>query len=244
VSGAFCSQCGARPGPPICARCQATLTDRARFCHRCGTRTGSGPSQGDERTPWIFAFAGSFLVLVFLVLFVVRGHHAPTAPDMANAGTETGVERSGSGTPPDISQMTPEERFNRLYDRVIGAAEQGDTATALRFSPMALMAYQQLDRVTTDARYHAAMVHLTRGEVKEAEALADTILTQNPGHLFGYMIRGEVARTQHQATQLRQAEARFLKYYDAELKAARPEYQEHRTIIENFRQQAENDTKR
>jgi len=184
-------------------------------------------------------------VLVFLVLFVIRGHHPQAVPDMSNTGAAAGVERAGGGgTPPDISQMTPEERFNRLYDRVIGAAEQGDTATALRFSPMALMAYQQLDRITTDARYHAAMVHVTRGETKEAEALADTILAQDPGHLFGYMIRGDVARAQHQTTRLRQAEAGFLKHYEAELKAARPEYQEHRTIVENFRQQAEDDSKR
>jgi hypothetical protein len=249
VTGSFCGRCGAKVGPRSCARCQAILTDRARFCHRCGTRAAGGSGQADERTPWIFAFAGSFVVIVFLVLFVVRGHSAPAVPDMANTGSPVArggpaAQPSGGGTPPDISRMSPEERFNRLYDRVIGAAEQGDTATALRFSPMALMAYQQLDQVTTDARYHAAMVHLTRGEVKEAAALADTILTTSPGHLFGFMIRGEVAKAQHQTAPLRQAEIEFLKHYQGELKTGRPEYDEHRIIVDNFRQQAETDSKR
>ena len=59
---------------------------------------------------------------------------------------------------------------------------------------MALMAYAQLDSVDADARYHAALLQVHTGEVDASRALADTILAQNPGHLFGYVIRGTVSK--------------------------------------------------
>ena len=90
--------------------------------------------------------------------------------------------------------MSPRERFNRLYNRVMQAAQSGDEATVTRFTPMALMAYAQLDTIDGDARYHAALLRVHTGDVEAARALADTILADSPGHLFGYIIQGTVAR--------------------------------------------------
>ena len=52
------------------------------------------------------------------------------------------AEGGAPGALPDLASMTPREQFDRLYNRVMQASEQGDTATANRFSPMALQAYQ------------------------------------------------------------------------------------------------------
>jgi hypothetical protein len=135
--------------------------------------------------------------------------------------------------------MSPRERFDRLYDRVMSAAERGDTATVVRFAPMAKGAYQQLDTVDVDARYHAAMIHLALGETGEALALADTIAKTAPSHLFLFMIRGDAARMESRIPDLRRAYADFLRYYPGEMRAARAEYREHRPVLEDFRTHAE-----
>lgn len=76
----------------------------------------------------------------------------------------------------------------------VRAAERGAKATVSRFGPMALMAYAQLDWVNADARYHAALLQVHTGDMTGPAALADTILKEHPGHLFGYLIRGTANR--------------------------------------------------
>ena len=48
--------------------------------------------------------------------------------------------------------MTPRERFDRLFNRIMQAAERGDSAQVERFTPMALGAYHQLDTGSTPMR--------------------------------------------------------------------------------------------
>jgi hypothetical protein len=155
---------------------------------------------------------------------------------MANAGTSTGTP---SGAAPDISQMTPRERFDRLFNRIMLASEQRDTNEVQRFTPMALGAYSQLDIMDVDARYHAAVLRVQVGDLTGARALADTILIESPGHLFGYLVRGTVAQLQGNRPALRTAQREFLAHYDAAMKANRVEYLEHRPVIEEFKGEAE-----
>ena len=136
------------------------------------------------------------------------------------------------------SQMTPRERFDRLFNRVMTAAEEGDTATVVNFTPMALGAYAQLDTVNVDARYHAAVLNAQVGDFAAARTLADTILMDVPGHLFGHVIRGEVARIENDEATLARAHREFLESYDAEMAANRVEYLEHRPVLERFRTEA------
>jgi hypothetical protein len=103
---------------------------------------------------------------------------------------------------------------------------------------MALMAYGQLDSIDADARYHAALLEVHSGDVAGPTALADTILLREPGHLFGYIIRGTVARWKKDDKALGRAYAGFLEHYDAEMKAARPEYADHKVSVDEFHQQA------
>jgi hypothetical protein len=156
------------------------------------------------------------------------------------AGALTGGDApfaSGVGTAgaiPDISNMTPRERFDKLFDRIMKAAETGDAGTVERFAPMALGAYEMLEDVDSDARYHAALIRLHTGDVDGAGALADTILKKQPGHLFGILVRGTIARFKQDQKGLKQSYADFLAHYDAETKANRPEYQAHPRALEQF----------
>ncbi len=154
------------------------------------------------------------------------------------AGLATASASQTGGPAPDITNMTPRERFNRLYNRVMQAAQSGDEATVSRFTPMALGAYAQLDTIDSDARYHAALLKVHTGNVAESRALADTILAAEPGHLFGYVIRGTVARFQKDEKELSRAYGAFLKRYEPEMKLNRPEYSEHQTSLNDFHKAA------
>jgi hypothetical protein len=233
-TGRFCSTCGAPRDGGQCRHCGSPLAPSARFCPACGQGVGtaSAAARGGDRTPWIIA--GAALVGLMGVLLVTLTRSPATM-----VGESTEVGGTAAAAPPDISNMSPRERFDRLYNRVMQAAQSGDEATVSRFTPMALMAYAQLDSLDADARYHAALLEVHTGDVAGPTALADTILAQHPGHLFGYVIRGTVARWQKDDKALAKAYAAFLEHYDAELKADRPEYAEHRTSIDEFHRQAQ-----
>jgi hypothetical protein len=233
-AGRFCSNCGTQRDGAACAGCGAAVSPAARFCSSCGLTVGSGPGTvSRDRTPWVVAALAMAGLMAVLLIMLVRKSAGPAAQ------AEVAVSSDASGeAPPDISNMSPRERFNRLYNRIMTAAQSGDEATVTRFTPMALMAYAQLDTIDADARYHAALLKVHTGEVDASRALADTILAQNAGHLFGYIIRGTVARFRKDQPELKRAYAGFLKRYDAEMKAARPEYAEHRTSLDDFRKAA------
>lgn len=182
-----------------------------------------------DRTPWLIAGASLAGLLAVLLILLTRESPRVAVAEPASPPAEA---------PPDISTMSPRERFNRLYNRIMQAAQAGDQATVTRFTPMALGAYAQLDTIDADARYHTALLKVHTGDVEASRALADSILAQSPGHLFGYIIQGTVARFRKDQKALGRAYSGFLKHYDAEMKAARPEYQDHRTSLDDFRKAA------
>lgn len=130
--------------------------------------------------------------------------------------------------------MSPRERFDRLFNRIMRAAETGDANTVTAFAPMAIQAYGMLDTVDPDARYHLALIELHTGDVDGARAQGDSILKTQPGHLFGYIVKGTIARFQKDDKALPTIYAEFLKHYDAELAAKRPEYAEHPRAVADF----------
>jgi hypothetical protein len=170
---------------------------------------------------------------------VVSEQPAPRIPVMANPGAAAPAgPPETAGPAPDISRMTPRERFDRLFNRIMQAASAGDTAEVVRFTPMALGAYAQLDSFDTDARYHAAVLQLQAGDASAAAALADTILAEAPGHLFGYVVRGGAARLRNDPAALARARRDFLTHFPVERAAGRPEYAEHAPVIEDFNREA------
>ena len=234
-AGRFCSHCGSPRDGTACGGCGAPLALAARFCSACGRQTGAAAmsTMSRDRTPWLIAGVALAASLALLLVMVARNSRG--------AGAQQGgasIEQPQAEAPPDISNLSPRERFNRLYNRVMTAAQSGDEATVTRFTPMALMAYAQLDSVDADARYHAALLKVHTGEVDGSRALADTILARDPGHLFGFVVRGTVARFRKDEKGLSQAYAGFLKRYDQEIKLARPEYSEHQASLNDFRKAA------
>jgi hypothetical protein len=131
---------------------------------------------------------------------------------------------------PDISQMSPEERANRLFNRIMILDEAGKTDSVRFFLPMALGAYGQLPALDVDARYHIGLIQLAGGQPAGALAQADTILRAVPKHLFAFVLRAHAYRDQSNRQGQRRAYADFLRNEAAELARNRPEYSEHREL--------------
>ncbi len=231
VAGKFCSQCGTPAGaaasPRACPRCGHRSPAGTQFCAACGSSlTGGAAGGGMSRyLPWVLG--GALVLALAATLFRSAGTAAPAAAP--------GEQATPAGTPPDISNLTPRQRFDRLYTRIIEAAQKGDQATVEQFTPMALSAFGMLDQVDADARYHLAMLQLHVGDVAGAQAQADSIKLADPKHLFSYVVSGAVARwTKNEALQTKVYQA-FAALYDAELKTAKPEYQEHRAMLEEVK---------
>lgn len=226
-NGAFCANCGTALRSRWCAGCGAQLAHGARFCATCGEAVPAGapPRGGFRNRAWLVA--GVAVLAVILAMVWGRSSPAPVAATVGTAGDPTLV---------DLASMTPRERFDRLYDRVMRAAENGDDATAMQFAPMALSAYAMLDDIDADARYHAAMIRLHTGDPTGAAALADTIRAELPTHLFSFVIHATLAK--QQGDQARYAEERggFMRNHDAEMAAGREEYGMHRFILDQMLQ--------
>src|SRR5713226_10139882 len=156
-----------------CHACGAGLSATARFCHKCGAQVGGGQASGWRAgLPW--SVAGAALGALLTVLAFRLGGRSESGVRDAGA-VEDGPLPASRSTPPDISQMSPEERATRLYNRVMTLHTEGKADSAEFFLPMALQAYAMLPALDVDARYHIGVLDLTGGNDAAALAQADSI---------------------------------------------------------------------
>ena len=234
ASGRFCGSCGTALAGRSCGSCGTALAPGARFCGSCGAAAGTtgAAARGvpdPVRLVWPFIITGVAVIAALLVFLI------PREPVVAPAVAASFAGGAAAPVPlPDLTAVPPRARFDTLYNRVMRASEQGDQGSVGRFAPMALLAYSQLEVVDADARYHAAMIRLHTSDPGGAAALADTIAQGQPTHLFGFVIRGTVARLQQDDARLGREQAEFLRHYDLEIAAGRPEYQDHKFILDQF----------
>jgi hypothetical protein len=137
--------------------------------------------------------------------------------------------------------MSPLERFNRLFNRIMRSAGSGDTAGAQQFAPMAQQSYSMLEKndYSADTRLHMGLVLVVLKDAKGVKAIADTILKENPDHLFGYILRGDAARLAGDDAAFRKAAEEFKSREAKELpRADRAEYQEHQPLMAEFKASA------
>src|SRR5690348_6343524 len=216
-----------------CHACGAGLSATARFCHKCGAQVGGGQASGWRAgLPWSVAGAALGALLTVVVLRVAGSGERGAVPDGTSEGT---APRS---QPPDISQMSPEERATRLYNRVMTLHSQGKSDSAAFFLPMALQAYTMLPALDLDARYHIGVLDLTGGDAAAALAQADTIRRTVPTHLFAFMLRARAFGLERRAADARRAYRDFLNHEAAERARQRPEYGEHAQNLDAFRDEA------
>ena len=228
----------------FCSECGAALTAGAKFCHRCGTPFGEF-AEGAPSTkmnlasalPWGMAAVALILLVVVLASRSGNSTESGVSAGAANADVApfAGSGASGGpagGQPPDIGSMTPSERANRLYVRVMEYAEAGKADSVARFAPMVLAAHQMLQQLTADERYHYGRVAEVVGTPAITKAQADTMLTEKPTSLLGLLLAARAARLEQNEPAARAFDKRLLAALETELATGNPDYANHRAEID------------
>ena len=195
----FCQHCGAKLGGRFCNQCGAKIAPNAKFCNQCGDKAGrAGGGGGGHRAaaaetvsrqnlPWWIAGIAMFgLIIVVGTTQLARG--GLSQPDPVQP-----APRTGAGTLPDLSSMTPIEAANRLFNRVMSAVENGDSLQAQQFMPMAVGAYERARPLNADGLFHLSMLLRTAGALDDALATAQQILEADPDHLLGLQAAAEAS---------------------------------------------------
>ena len=192
--------------------------------------------------PWAVAWLGVAALLVLIVArnvgFGTGTSTAPAASDTAAPVVSDQDERAAMPPgaevvrAPDISSLSPRERANRLFDRVMRLAQEGKRDSVAFFAPMVLSAYAMLGTLDDDQHYDLGRVGQVTGVPALAKAEADTILRAHPTHLLGLALAAQAAGASNDAPAQRRYYQRLLAAEPAELAKGLPEYDRHRTDIE------------
>jgi hypothetical protein len=129
--------------------------------------------------------------------------------------------------------MSPQERADRLFNKVMVLNSEGKTDSVLFFAPMAIESYRMLSPLNADQRYDLGRIAEVAGAFPLARAQADTILSQNPTHLLGLILAARIADLDKRTADKRQFEAKFLSAYPSETARKLPEYERHEDDIKS-----------
>ncbi len=235
-----------------CPTCGGENPAKARFCADCGSPMGAAPGGSasppaaaragatDPVLKWFVAGTVVLAVQTAAIILAVRrpGAGAPASQTaQTDAGTAGAPGQGGRGMT-DLSSMTPREAADRLFDRVMRASETGDTGQVSFFGPMAVQAYGNVSPLDADARLHIGMVHLVLGDAAAARAQGDSIARANRTHLFGSLLKARAALARNDRTAAATSWREFLANYESERAKRLPEYDDHRIMLEQARQDA------
>ena len=239
-------------GAGFCAACGAALSAGARFCHRCGTPLGQGlpvarqaqPASGAAAVlPWGVAFV-ALLALIAMVAGKNFGKPAGSSLDgSANslptqeldgqgAGAAPFAGAAGGGAAPNIANLSPSERANKLYIRIMEYAEMGKVDSVAFFAPMAMASHEMLESPSLDERYHFGRIAEVTGNAEVAKAQADIILTEQADNMLGLLLAARAARMSKDDSAARGFDARLLKALAPQLATQAEEYVQHRSEID------------
>jgi hypothetical protein len=207
----------------FCAQCGAALGERAKFCHRCGaSREGSGsaaPSGGANTIiPWAITATAVLAFIAFLAgqRFGGRAETTAAAPPAATGARAV-----------DISSLTPQQRADRLFDRMMILVTEGKSDSVQFFAPMAIQSFEALAPLDAHQRYDLGLIGVVSGDGALARAQADTILRAQPSHLLGLILAMRAAGLSGDTA----ARDQFFKRLNAALVSERakglPEYTDH-----------------
>lgn len=240
ADGRFCASCGAPLDGAACRACASSLTPGARFCHHCGAPVSAGASVADARgttaLPWVVA---SIALVALVALVAAQRFSAPTATRLdaplnalpqAQLGEVPAAERMGRA--PDISQLSPRERADRLFDRIMALHERGRTDSVQFFAQMAIPAYLMLQPLDLDSRYDMGRIAEVAGRSDFARAQADTILRADPNHLLGLVLAIRASRSAGNEAAAAAFERRLIAAEPAERRRGLVEYTRHRADID------------
>lgn len=202
------------------------LRPDARFCHNCGSPIHGGPSRA-RSAPVPKALQWGVPAIAIIALIVLSAIRFGSRSTGVDAEERMPLGTGGAVQAPDISSMSPDERADRLFNRVMRLSSEGKADSAAFFGPMALGALEALAPLNAHRRYDMGLVALVSGDVSRATAQGDTILAQRPTHLLGLALAARAADARGDATASRNFRRRLLAAESAERASALPEYADH-----------------
>jgi hypothetical protein len=234
AEGRFCAACGAPLEGATCRACASALTPGARFCHHCGAPVSAAGARtapdaaGPIALPWIVAS----IALVALIALVAAQRFNASSDELPRTPLGQAPADQPMGRAPDISQLTPRQQADRLYDRIMALHERGRADSIQFFAQMAIPAYQMLEPLDLDARYRMGRIAEVAGVADFARAQADTILRAEPNHLLGLVLAIRSARLAGNEVAATAFERRLIAAEPAERRRNRAEYVRHRAEID------------
>lgn len=182
---------------------------------------------GSSALPWSVAA----IALLSLVALAAGQRFGRARSETVNAA---GAPETPPATmrAPDISSLSPAERAERLYDRIMGAAERGRMDSVRFFLPMAMQAYENLGALSIDQRYDLGRLAEVGGDATVAAAQADTILRARSKHLLGLLLASRAARLKGDSAGARGFLGRLAAAEPAERSKQLPEYLLHQNDID------------
>lgn len=214
----------------------------ASYCTECGAPVAAeaGGGGAPEWAPWLIGAVSVVIVAVLVLVYLPGGSDTGAA-----TGPPTGAGQQQSLTPPGepgdaapgMGGLSSDMRTNadRLFNRIMMAAEQGDEAEVAQFMPMAIQAYEMVEGLDDDGLFHLSLLHLTGGAPDRAMETAGRILEDNPDHLLGLAVAAQAAEQAGDSAQAAEYWQRFLDAYDAESGKPLPEYVDHQPILPEYR---------
>lgn len=180
--------------------------------------------------PWVVAA----IALVALIALVVGQRFGGRAAPVDGATTDAAAPAPAGAMPraPDISQLTPEQRAERLYDRIMTENEAGNIENVRTFMPMAIAAYEMLSPLNLDQRYDLGRIAEVGGDSTLARAQADTILKARPTHLLGLILAAKAARLEKNDKAAQAFDARLVAAEAKERASGLGEYLLHKNDID------------
>ena len=183
--------------------------------------------------PWgLISVLGAGMLVV--IAFALTRSGLNSNPPPAQFAT---APASGQVATTDISNMTPRQRADRLYNRVMRARAAGDSGEVAFFAPMGIAAYEMMNGLDLDARYHMGMINHAAGDYDDALQQADLMDEEVPGHLLATAIRFEVARSRGETTEMNRQLEIFRENYGEQQATNRAEYLDHATTLNTMRDQ-------
>ncbi len=240
ASGKFCAHCGGALAGAKCPKCAGALTPGAQFCHHCGTTMpGISAPATSSRVPWIVTGV-ALVAVIALVLFQASRAAQDVPPDAAAAGPMGGPMARPLGGPAaggmpsntDLASMSPEEKADRLFNRVMRDASEGKMDSVAMFAPMAIQSLEMLAPLNPHQHYDLGLVALVSGDLKRAKLQADSLLKKNAGDLLGLSLAIRVADGSKNSAARADFEKRLIAAEPAERKTGREEYTFHAADID------------
>jgi len=242
----FCGQCGVavggdmtRPavatGPAPSHRSHGSLSDSGRVSER---REAAREAVGGQNLPWWIAGIAMFVLILFVGNSMVRPGPG-LVPSTSGPVPAASASPAAGGVAPDISNMSPIEAADRLFNRVMQATSAGDSAQAQAFLPMAIAAYQRARPLTLDGIFHLSMLNRTAMNLEAALDNALELLERDPNHLLGLAAAAEAAIELGEPDEAAVHYRHLATIYDTEVQRALPEYDQHSLIIDVLKEDAE-----